>query len=210
MGVIVDRAQGDDRFWLWVLLISLGLSAVRAVYGGRARVMRSDIIDRRANLVRMTLIWAFGLLGTFSSALYVLAPSRIAAWRMALPVSLRLAGVGLGAATVSLFWWTHHALGTNWAMPAITRTDQLLVIHEPYRWVRHPMYTSIGIWALAYWLMTANGLVGFGWAGMAGIAASLVPAEERGLEQRFGDAYRAYRARTGRFLPRISKSNANL
>ncbi len=73
----------------------------------------------------------------------------------------------------------------------------------PYSVVRNPLYV-------------ANGLIGLGWAWMSGPAMALlfllafallygyliVPHEEAFLEERFGQAYRDYKAAVGAFFPK--------
>jgi protein-S-isoprenylcysteine O-methyltransferase Ste14 len=73
----------------------------------------------------------------------------------------------------------------------------------PYRWVRHPLYTcgsslfaAVGIIA-DNWFIVALGMLAF-----AAMAAR-TPKEEANLIAKFGDEYRTYMKRTGRFLPRL-------
>lgn len=70
-----------------------------------------------------------------------------------------------------------------------------------YRWVRHPMMVGLFI---AFWAaptMTLSHLV-FS-LGMSIYILVGVHYEERGLREELGAPYRAYAARTGRFLPRL-------
>jgi protein-S-isoprenylcysteine O-methyltransferase Ste14 len=71
-----------------------------------------------------------------------------------------------------------------------------------YRYVRHPMYTSFFLLALAQLLLIPNWL-----AGGAGLIAVLVlylfrvRREESMMAEQFGDAYRAYCEKTARIIP---------
>jgi hypothetical protein len=62
--------------------------------------------------------------------------------------------------------------------------------------------------ALALSLKSVAVLAGVAFAAAA-YSMYLVPSEERKLEQRFGDAYRRYRDRTPRFLPRWRQFHTN-
>jgi hypothetical protein len=77
-----------------------------------------------------------------------------------------------------------------------------LVIHGPYRWVRHPFYDSAALLMVAVSLIAANWFLLL----TGGLAVVLLvvrtQTEEEKLLARFGEAYRAYMKRTGRFLPR--------
>jgi len=73
----------------------------------------------------------------------------------------------------------------------------------PYRWVRHPFYSS------AVLVILGNSLAAANWFFFA--AGSLVflllvirtRKEEQNLIARFGDDYRNYMQRTGPFVPRL-------
>ena len=81
--------------------------------------------------------------------------------------------------------------------------EHTLVAAGSYRWVRHPFYPSVGLWILASSLVAANGFL----LVTGGLAFVLMVVrtreEEENLLARFGDAYRAYMERTGRFLPKM-------
>jgi protein-S-isoprenylcysteine O-methyltransferase Ste14 len=115
------------------------------------------------------------------------------------------AGDVLLAAAVGLFVWSHAALGAGWTVSVDVAEGQRLVTSGPYRFVRHPMYSSLIVMAVALGLATANLLVALPF-GIAILAMYLdrVDAEERLMTQEFGDEYRDYMARTGRVLPRLS------
>jgi protein-S-isoprenylcysteine O-methyltransferase Ste14 len=75
-----------------------------------------------------------------------------------------------------------------------------LIQHGPYRWIRHPMYTSVLLFgaalALAITTLSAWAL----WALLAGALLSKALLEERWMTQKHPD-YAAYRARSRRFIP---------
>jgi len=72
-----------------------------------------------------------------------------------------------------------------------------------YEWVRHPMYAAHLLWAAAQLLLLQNWI-----AGPSFLVASIplyvarIPREEEMMLEEFGDEYRRYAERTGRFLPR--------
>jgi protein-S-isoprenylcysteine O-methyltransferase Ste14 len=71
-----------------------------------------------------------------------------------------------------------------------------LITTGPYRWAKHPLYTSVGLLVLP-----SLGLLLDSWLGVAigfvlYIASRILsPAEESELSQRFGQAWEAYCAR---------------
>ena len=134
---------------------------------------------------------------------YMIDPDWMAWSSMRLPAWLRWVGVGLGALAGSLFVWTFRNLGKNLTDTVVTRREHTLVMKGPYRFVRHPFYDAAAM------AVVANALTAANWFLLAGgvLAVALIVLrtgrEEERLLARFGDSYRAYMARTGRFLPKI-------
>ncbi len=86
-------------------------------------------------------------------------------------------------------------------MPGMIRDRQMLVTDGPYRWVRHPMYTTLLIIYLAYFLMSANWSIGVVGLVYGILIFSIVNMEETTLIEKFGESYRQYMHHSGRFLP---------
>ena len=100
--------------------------------------------------------------------------------------------------------WTFRSLGKNLTDTVVTRQQHTLVQHGPYRWIRHPFYPLRRCSSLPLSLVAAN------WFFFApGVGAAMrCSSSERGprkqnLVARFGDSYRQYMERTGRFVPKI-------
>ena len=130
-----------------------------------------------------------------------------------------LAGRWLGEAALSALWWIGLAatvgggallvvarltLGKFGSPKVVVQADHRLVRSGPYRILRNPMYAGD-------LLLYAGLALGLGAAASAVAAVvSLLPLlvgrirlEERLLEERFGDEYRAWAARTRRLVPFI-------
>ena len=193
------RNQGRFR----VILGALGAvgTLIRLYYIRKASEPGGRISRTRRERLRMLLLESFNGLGLVTGLLYVIAPRRIRWATLPTPSWSRWAGVGLGIISMPLLVWTHHALGRNWSGALEIKEQQTLVTSGPYRWVRHPMYTTFFLSALVSFLVSANWLVGLGWAGQGIVVSSRVGQEEALMVEEFGDQYRAYMQRTGRFLP---------
>jgi len=145
-----------------------------------------------------------GFVSLLLVALIVLVPlHRVNLQRFALPLPfwLRWVGLTLGLASLGLWTWTHVALGRFWSVPLQLRADHRLVTSGPYSRVRHPMYAAALAWVVSLGLVTANWvpLIVAAWGAI--FVLRRVPREEQMMLERFGDEYREYMKRTGRFFP---------
>jgi protein-S-isoprenylcysteine O-methyltransferase Ste14 len=121
-----------------------------------------------------------------------------------LPGWLRWIGVVLFAAAAYLLWLTHRAMGRNWTPTLGMREDHKLVKEGIFRYLRHPMYASHLLWAIAQPLILANWLVGFPFLLTQAAQYWLrIEAEEKMMLDHFGDEYREYMETTGGFFPKF-------
>ena len=73
-----------------------------------------------------------------------------------------------------------------------------------YRYVRHPMYTSIFLYALGQALVVPNWIAGpANLVAFCVLFAVRVQSEEQMMAEKFGDQYRIYQAKTKRLIPGI-------
>lgn len=80
------------------------------------------------------------------------------------------------------------------------------VVGGPYRWIRHPQYLALAATGLGLAILWPRFLTAALWAVMAALYYALARDEERRMTAQFGEAYRAYLARTGMFLPRLRRT----
>jgi protein-S-isoprenylcysteine O-methyltransferase Ste14 len=183
-------------------VIGVMIYAIRFYYFGLT-AKSGDRVSKGANKFSSLAIGAIGLMAMVAPMAYVFTPRWLEWAALPMPGTLRWAGVGLGLLSVPLLFWIHRTLDKNYDMPQVIKEGQTLVTSGPYRWVRHPMYSSFFLSGLATFLITANWFIGLVFCVYCLVAASMVGAEESNLIEKFGDEYQAYRQHTGRFLPRL-------
>jgi len=191
-------------FWvllggLWVMRVCL-LRRVRQP-GERPMPDRTAIArEGRGLFVGRTVVLLF-LAAVLVS--YALDSPWLRAFLIPLPDGLRWAGFGLGLVGLGLWTWTQAVLGREYSPQLQLREQHRLVTSGPYARIRHPMYTAMSVVGIAFALVTANGcFVLFAVALIAGFVAR-APREEQMMLQAFGEEYRAYMHRTGRFFPKL-------
>jgi protein-S-isoprenylcysteine O-methyltransferase Ste14 len=122
------------------------------------------------------------------------------------PVIPAIAGLGIAAlaAALWLFYRSHADLGRNWSISLEIRKDHRLITTGVYRLIRHPMYSSFFLLALAQILLLPNWFAGaFGLLAIGALYGLRVRQEEQMMLENFPGEYRHYMAHTKRLIPWI-------
>jgi protein-S-isoprenylcysteine O-methyltransferase Ste14 len=171
---------------LWFLPFFLHKRRTPKVAGAR--------IDRRARFG--VLLQMFGFFIAFTHG-----PK---AWAMAIPVWRAVAGACFAIAAVALAWTAVGHLGRQWRIDAGLNPDHELVRTGAYRFVRHPIYSSM-LWLFSTGVAWIGTLPGWPVAlalMIAGIEVR-VRVEDGLLRSRFGGAFIAWQRQTSAYLPFI-------
>lgn len=191
---------------LVILLQLLSMGVVRAYFSARNR-KESDKAksDDRSEPAWLTAALAIIALVHFGAILtYLTNPSLLHWSAFAASEVVRWIGILLACFGMAGEIWAAVSLGTSYSPTLRIADDRVVVMAGPYRWIRHPLY--------AFWLPVA---VGWGFAAcnwfivVSGsvlifvLAVIRVPQEETMMLRGFGESYREYMTRTGRFLPRL-------
>jgi protein-S-isoprenylcysteine O-methyltransferase Ste14 len=125
-----------------------------------------------------------------------------------LPPTASLVAGSLGAAlflqALLLLWRSHADLADSFSPGLQIRKDHGLVTTGVYERVRHPMYAAHLLWAVAQLLLLQNAIAGPSFlVASIPLYAARIPREEEMMLDQFGEEYRRYVERTGRFIPRF-------
>ena len=185
-----------------VLFTGIGISSC---FRRKADRESGEKISRNVDgSVMMTLIRIGGLLLWLSPLVYLINPAWMGWSKIGLPESVRWLGVGIGILCVMGIYWLFSSIGSGITPTSGTRKEHKLVTSGPYRWVRHPLYTVGSSMFLAFGMMADNWFVAaLGVLAFIGMAIR-TPKEEANLIEKFGDEYREYMKRTGRFFPKFN------
>ncbi len=134
--------------------------------------------------------------------LYVLNAPWMRVLSVPFPDWLRWLGFFLGLASLAFWTWAQAALGKEWSPQLQLREEHHLVTTGPYSRMRHPIYTAMLGYGTSLALLTANWVfIGLAVIVIVGLIAR-VPREEQMMIEEFGERYKAYMQRTGRFFPK--------
>ena len=115
----------------------------------------------------------------------------------------RLVGLLLGLYAAVILPWSAATLGRFLVPQARVSRDHQLVVGGPFRFLRHPAYSGdLALW-LGSALATLNVLLLVLWPFYMLGATIQARVEDGLLEAKFGEEYRRYATRVGRFVPRL-------
>jgi protein-S-isoprenylcysteine O-methyltransferase Ste14 len=195
----------DDQLFHRILVISALLIFPVAIYHRVKSQSTGEHLDRwQEGAFILFTLRPIGIATMLGLVAYLINPEWMAWSSMRLPAWLRWCGVALGVLGGTLLLWTLRSIGKNLTDTVVTRRDHTLVTKGPYRWVRHPFYDAVGTNVLANALVAANWFLLIGGLLTMTLIVVRTTREEEKLVARFGESYRAYMARTGRFLPKIA------
>lgn len=202
--------MNDDQLFRVILIVGSGVLVPITAYHRLKSQATGEKLDRRQEgLFILFTLRPVGVVGMLGLVAYMVNPSWMAWSSIPLPATLRWTGVGVGVIAGALLIWTLHSLGKNLTDTVVTRREHTLVRSGPYRWVRHPFYVSLALCVAANSLATANWFILVSGALLFILIVIRTRKEEALLLTRFGDAYREYMERTGRFLPQIGRGKVS-
>jgi protein-S-isoprenylcysteine O-methyltransferase Ste14 len=202
--------QSDQLFKIIFFALFIVLLAIRAFFGWKVRQkgQSSWSVDKEA--VRREGTWSLLLRPLMFLAilvlvsLYAAVPGEPAWLVLPLPPGIRGLGTALGVLSLLYLVWVHQTLREFWSTVLQLRESHTLITAGPYRRIRHPMYSALMACFISLSLVSAV------WPLLL-LTLLAVPffyrvtvKEEEMMIAQFGEEYRAYRERTGRFVPQLS------
>lgn len=162
---------------------------------GDRRAFRSSLMDK---------LLVFLIVASMIAPLAFILTPHLNFANYAVPDSVAWLGAILIVLSLLLLWRSHSDLGVNFALTPGVHGEQSLVKNGVYRHVRHPMYTSLWLWAFSMPLLLHNLVAGAVFLVVFGsFYLARVPIEEAHMTERFGDEYLEYMEEIGRLFPRL-------
>ncbi len=182
----------------------IGLVAWFIIRYPYARRARGTATLRRDGSRRERALLAAAFAGLFVIPIVNLATGWPRAFAYDPGYGLVILGSLLFAFSLWLFRRSHKDLGRQWSASLEVREGHRVVRTGVYRLIRHPMYASFWLWAIAQAFLLPNVV-----AALSGVAAvallffARVRFEEQMMIETFGEDYRRYMQQTHRIIPGV-------
>src|SRR5262245_20941211 len=202
--------MNHDQMFRGVLVVAfLAMLPIGIYFRIRSQATHEKLDRRQEGLFVLATLRPLGASFWLALIAWMIDPAWMAWSHVALPIWLRWTGVGMIIVAMGLVVWTFRCLGRNLTDTVVTRQQHTLVVHGPYRWIRHPFYDSAALLMLAISLIAANWFLFVIGIAVFCLLVIRTRTEEEFLLARFGNSYRTYMGQTGRFLPRIGREPAS-
>ncbi len=204
-GTIYEHFRGvdlmDEEFLLRLLMVGTYtvFAAIRIRY--RIPAVKRERDKYPPSKIALGVL-SVSIIGYFLALiLYSFYTPIILMFNLPLPSILRWLGVLLAITFIPILYWVHSTLDKQFSADLSIKKDHNLIEVGPYRKVRHPMYTVFIVFTISIAIISAN-LICIIFSILISISfPSIIKSEEMMLIDAFGDEYRSYMERTGRFFP---------
>jgi len=142
-------------------------------------------------LILIHLVFGFDFWG-FVSSIYVLERDAI-----------QVVGFVGGSIFLVMMTVARMNLGKSWRVGLDHETTDPLVTEGLYKFVRNPYFAFLLGFQFALILVVPNAVTIYSFLQSAILLGLQVRQEELFLEQKYGEVYRVYKERVGRFLPKL-------
>lgn len=192
-----------STFALKIAYLILWVSSAVIRYPHEKRNKRNRIVtNNKTALEKVLLVVVF--IGMGILPLVYVFTSWLNFANYSLPLWAEILGIVLIVPSLWLFYRSHKDLGKNWSVSLELREDHNIVDTGVYKHIRHPMYTAIWIWVIVQSMLIQNYIAGLSGLISFGVLYFLrINKEEEMMEEQFGFAYKNYKSRTHRLIPKI-------
>jgi protein-S-isoprenylcysteine O-methyltransferase Ste14 len=186
------------------ILAFIAMMVVRFYYQAKVLCEKRAIELREGSI--SIIVGAIAALTTIVfGAEYIFFPDTFSfAYLLRYPDWIRWLGGFVLAGGIALQGVSLHHLGKSFHSLVVAKENQALVETGPYRWIRHPIYSSYFMSYVGGGLLSSNWVLTVVPVTMYAILVTIrMEKEEKVMEELFGQKYFEYKRRTGRLLPRI-------
>ena len=203
--------MATTRFFDWFQIAALGCLATLGI--GRAillysRGVRVVVIDWERSawekladllLVILFLSWAYETIAFAWPLRNHIFAARLRAVLVDF-VGLKVAGVPVVLTGLLIFALALWAFADSWRIGIDRQTPGALMTHGIFAWTRNPIYIALDLIAFGTFLLSGRAILLAIALGLVGLLHYQIRREEKYLAGVYGDAYRDYCERVGRYV----------
>lgn len=184
------------------ILILCAWTIIRLYFKVKAGLLHERIFPRTERISFIVLRAMLGIPLFVFIFVHIFLPGRASWSQVHLRLFLRWSGVLVAILALMSLVWVHRALGKNFHTSVVIKKNHQFVREGPYRFVRHPMYSTYFAFFVSLFLISENFVIG-----LCGVAIILMLMtlrlryEEALLIERFPNDYPLYRETTAKFIP---------
>ncbi len=194
--------NNEQLFRLITVVVLVSALSISGYYRRKAE-RQGGKLDKSQGQGLLVVLRLIALVGVLPLIGYLINPAWVAWARFELPDWVRWIAAFCGLSMIPAIYWLFSTIGNNISPTQATRQNHQLVTSGPYRWIRHPLYTFGGIALAALTGLTTLWWLGIVWVLGMSVLLWRTGREEANLIARFGDEYRQYMQRTGRYWPKV-------
>jgi protein-S-isoprenylcysteine O-methyltransferase Ste14 len=188
-----------------LLLLSMLVAVKRLATGSVLDKPRGGLMVQSVNVFNLFFLLVVNPLAAIlllTSRLATVDPTRFTIDEPSIVIGVEIVGLVLYVMGYFLMARALIALGRNYQLGGCApRSEDRMVMAGPYRWIRHPMYTAALSIAVGLTCLIQSGTAFAVFCVYLVLIGLLIPGEEAGLRNAYGDAYAAYQRTSSRLIP---------
>ncbi|MFX1579765.1 MAG: methyltransferase [Promethearchaeota archaeon] len=197
----------EELMFRIIFVVTFSIFAVVRIYFrsktiGRESEKEESLLDKPEGFLSVVIIAFFIMI-----FLYLVFPNLVFWAHLDFPIFIRWSGLILDIISILLLIWIHQTLGKQYSAKLEIQMEHVLIETGPYKKIRHPMYTVFMSFTLGLAILSSNAIM-FILAILIAIPFHwITKKEERMLTEQFGEEYKSYMKRTGRFIPSFQRKD---
>ena len=189
-----------DIFQKYFLFFSIAIVIIRLYFGNQRLTLYkksfNPIFDKISSILNSLGMAFFPLMNIFFSF--------FEKFEFEVPTIIKTISVIFFCLATIIFYLSHKELGNNWSPIVAIKENQKLIKTGIYKYIRHPMYLSVWIFAIFEGFLLSNYFLGiFAILFWTNLYFFRVSNEEKIMIDTFGKEYEEYIENTGRIFPKL-------
>lgn len=192
----------EDRIFRWLLVIVYITYSIIKINVQKLKKFNGNSIEIDISKYDIVLLNSFILIEVVVIFFFVFFPQYFLWAKAPFSITLRIIGFSLCSIALVLFHWIHKHLGVYFFNSLKLKKNHKLIVSGPYKYVRHPLYSTYYIFNTGIFLISSNYFIGILWLVCLTILVTYrFRKEEEMLQLKFGEEYLKYHQITPAFIP---------